>query len=126
MKSINEVIENKGEEKLQKSRRAQVIKEIYEIYTSISEIKLRRIENWKRYCQWMRRDGLIPSRVDPENNKRFRRTELFIKEIPIGSFCFLISHIKTDDLYYILSVCKDKNNRGESSGAWLLSSIYKK
>ncbi len=120
MKSIGELVLNKPIVKLEKSERAQVIKEIYSIYTSMGERKLRKIENWKRYCQWAK-DNRVPK--GPEGIKKFKKTEFFIKESNIGSFCYFISHIKTKDLYYLLSVCKDKDNRGQSCGAWLFSSV---
>lgn len=102
------------------SERASLIKEIYEIYTSDGEQARRKRENWKRYCQYCRewrKSNCLSSQ------KEFKRSRSFIQEIKIKSFCYLTSHIPTKDLYYVLSVLKDKVNRGENGFAWLFGNI---
>lgn len=119
MLGISEILQNKIEtgEKLEKSERAQITKEIYQIYTSPSERIHRRKENWARYCKWCKANKKPDS---TENQKLFKKDKTFIKEQPIKTFVYFISHIETKHLYYIKSEMLDHNNRGKSASAWLL------
>ena len=120
MKPLSElvVIRDKGPSSHEKSERAQVTKDIFELYNSIIDKKLRRVDNWKRYVEWCKTNKVPDSDV---NRKLFRRSHRFIKDMPIGTFCFFLSHLSLTDLYYCLSVCKDRNQRGESVSAWIIS-----
>lgn len=104
------------------SERSLNIEELYKLYTSVTERKLRRIENWKRYRLWLMNNRIPHS---PENVTKFRKVKTgvnkFIDEYGISSFAFMTSHIKTSDLYYVLSVARDKNHREQSIGAWLFA-----
>ena len=104
-----------------RSQRAEIISEIFDIYTSQRD--LRRKENWKRYVAWLKQYHRVTSK---ESENLFKKTKQYIKEMDIKRFCVLISHIKTDDLYYLLSVAKDMNNRNQPFGAYLISSILDK
>ncbi len=118
MKSMSEIISTRSvPAPKERNERSQIIKEIYELYTSISDKKLRRQENWKRYCEWCR-DNRYPNNA--VNQKIFRQSHRFIRVVPIGSFCYLLSHLSITDLYYTASVCRDRANRGESVGAWVI------
>lgn len=120
MSSLLQGIEFKKITKM--NERSFAVKELYELYTSLTERALRRKENWKRYRLW-----LMSKRIPhtPENVNNFKRVKSgknkFIDELSVPSFAYMISHIKTQDLYYVLSVCRDKNHRNESVGAWILS-----
>ena len=120
MKLISQVILDR-KPNLKKSERAQVISEIYDLIVSAQEKKLRKIENWRRYLIWCH--GKNPQ--NPESIKKFKKNPLFIRELSIRSFCVLISHIQTKDLYYILSIAKDRSARQQSVSAWLISEIKK-
>lgn len=118
MKSLQEIIKTKPKEKLSKSPRTQVIKEIYQMYDSLTEKKVRRDENIKRYRVLLQHNGL-------KHNKDmyiiFSRTKTFIRPItPSGMAYWLSPFKKMQDLFYIKSVCKDRNNRGESIGAYII------
>ena len=110
--------------KLSRSPRTQVVKEIYQLYDTISEKKLRRSANIERYRLWLRQFHMKHSK---ESYVSFSKTKMFIKPITPASMAFFLSHIKSQDLYYILSVAKDKSNRNESIGAYIqgLSKIKK-
>lgn len=102
------------------SKRADLIKEIYSLY---SEDKLsRKKENWKRYVLHLK--SVNRPDTQPERDK-FRTSKLFIKEYPINTFCFLISHIKTDDLFIILSNAKDMRHREMNYGGYIASHFSK-
>lgn len=119
MKSISELKFNK--ESLSKSERTQIIKEIYSIYTSISEKKHRRDENIKRYKSWLKSNSLKHSK---DIYVIFTRTGKFIREIKPSSFAYFVSHVKTKDLYFVKSICFDKSNRNESIGKYIIGLQY--
>lgn len=101
------------------SERAEIISQIYEFY--INDKQNRKKENWKRYCKWCR-DNKKPK----GSENLFKKTKLYIKELPVKAICVKLAHIPTKDLYYIKSVCFDKFNRGENVGAYLLGSLKAK
>ena len=53
----------------------------------------------------------------------FVPTPKYKKPMPVRFICVKLSHIPTKDLYYVLSVCRDKYNRGERVGSYLLWSV---
>jgi hypothetical protein len=100
------------------SERTDILKQIYSFYDTVQESELRRKENWKRYVKYLK-DGKI--RHTPEEVKKFKKNKLFLKPISPASMAFFVSHIPTKDLYYVLSVAKDKSFRGENIGAFIVS-----
>lgn len=124
MLNIADILKNKDLEspiKTAKSERTELTKQIDEIHHSPIEYNLRKKENWKRYCAWCKKNKLPDT---TENQAKFRKTKECIKEQK--SLWFLVSHIKTKDLYYIVSMMKDSNNRGKSASAWLINNVNKK
>lgn len=108
------------QEKLARSERAQIIKEMYEIYTHPAERILRKKENWRRYIDFLK---FIRQPDSKKNQSLFKRGKTFLKEQSIKSFCYFISHIPTKDLYHNKSMMQDCKNRGTSASAWLFSQI---
>ena len=53
MLNIQEIL-NKEKQNICKSERAELIKQIYEIYTCPQERVLRKKENWKRYVKYLK------------------------------------------------------------------------
>jgi hypothetical protein len=98
------------------SERSSIIKEIYKFYQD--DKQNRKKENWKRYCQWCR-DNHKPK----GSEQSFKKTKLYIKELPVKVIAIKLSHVPTKDLYYIKSECFDKFSRGENVGSYLLGSI---
>lgn len=90
------------------SERAELVKDIFAIYTSDQQKDFRKKENWKRYCQFCRDTKLPHSEV---NVRKFKRDKKYIKEHTIKSFCFITSHIPTNDMHYVLSIAKDDQHR---------------
>ena len=116
MQSINEILQNRI--KTKGSERNSVLKEIYFCYEN--DKTNRRKENWKRYCKWCR-DWKLPNNKESEN--KFKKSKFFIKELSPKVLAIKLAHIPTKDLYYVRSVAKDKYNRGENVGAFILGSI---
>lgn len=108
------------QEKLAKSERAQIIKEMYAIYTHPAERVLRKKENWKRYIAFLK---TIRQADSKKNQSIFKRGKTYLREQPISSFCYFISFIPTKDLYHNKSMMQDCKNRGTSAGGWLMSQI---
>ena len=102
MLNINDIIKDRFQnqivdiKKLQKSERAEITKELYEIYTSQSERIHRKKENWKRYIKYLKS---IKSQNTVEQQNIFKKKKEFIKEMNIENFCFMIGHIKTKDFH---------------------------
>ena len=123
MPDIKDLILNREKEVLCKSERAELTKQIYEIYCSPHERILRKKENWKRYIKYLK-ENRTPHSL--EALKTFKKKSHYIKEQPVKSLCFFISHIPTKDLYFIISEMKDQKNRGKSASAYLFSSLSTK
>ncbi len=108
------------EKKRKEQERDAPFNELYSLYCSQTQRFLRKKENWKRYRLW-----LMSNRTphNPENVQKFKRVKSginhFIEEWGRTTFAIKISHIKTPDLYYCLSIARDKENRKEPIGAWL-------
>lgn len=111
------------EKKKRISERAELIKEIYAIYNSSNQKTNRKILNWKRYCEWCR-ENKFPKGKDSE--QKFKKSKKYIKEHSIKTFCFFISPIPTADLYYISSVARDMDNRGQNFGSYIMANLLNK
>ena len=61
------------------------------------------------------------------NNPTFGLIQYIFFEITLlnslKTIVYFLSHIPTKDLYYVISIMKDKKARGESASAYLLGSI---
>lgn len=117
MKSISEITKQE-KPKLSKSERTQIIKEIYERYSTFIEKSIRRDANIERYKIWLRENRFKHSKL---LYVTFSRTKFFIRELSSSTFAIMLSHIKSKDLYFIRSECFDRNNRNQSIGAYVMS-----
>lgn len=49
---------------------------------------------------------------------------MYFKKDTEKSFCsYRLGFMKTDDLYFLISIAKDKDNRGENFNRWLFWAI---
>lgn len=101
-----------------KSERGDVLSQIYELYR-----KSNKKENWKRYIKWLKFNRIKHTKLSVED---FKKSKDCLTARVIKSFAIMLSHIPTSDLYYILSIAKDKDNRGENFSGWLMGELYKK
>lgn len=102
--------------------------EFFGLYNSITQKNLRRKENWRRYILWLKAHRI---KHTPESVVKFKKTKSssklyihgmnHIDELDVRGFAVKISHIKTHDLYYCLSIARDKDHRGEPINAWLFA-----
>lgn len=100
------------------SQRNDILRQIYSFYDSEREVFLTKKKNWKRYIEFLRENKIKDSK---ENQERFKRSKKFIKKMSPSTVAYFVSHIPTNDLYYVLSVVKDKSFRNESVGAYIMS-----
>ena len=105
------------------SQRNDILRQIYSFYDSDREVFLTKKKNWKRYIEFLRENKIKDSK---ENQERFKRSKNFIKKMSPSTVAYFVSHIPTNDLYYVLSVVKDKSFRNESVGAYIMSLNYVK
>jgi hypothetical protein len=122
MKSVFELIAT-PQEKISRNKRQQIIKEIYDIYSSLEERKFRKKENWKRYIKHCKENKVPVSGIrDNERIEKFKKNKLFIKDLTSGELAIRLGYLKEKDLFYVLSVAKDRHRCGMPVSAWLLSS----
>ena len=103
------------------SQRNDILRQIYSFYDSDREVFLTKNKNWKRYIEFLKENKLKDTK---ENQDRFKKSKKFIKKMSPSTVAYFVSHIPTNDLYYILSVVKDKSFRNESVGAYIMSLNY--
>ncbi len=116
MQSISDII--KLPEKAKGSERNSVLRDIYMLY---EKDEFRKIENWKRYRRWC--ESTQKSASLKESQDSFRKDRSFIKTFTPKQIAIKLAHIPTKDLYYLRSECRDRANRKESVGGYLLGSI---
>ena len=99
-----------------KSHRAELFKELYSYY----ELSYKK-NAWSDYKRWLGKNRFKHS---PVKVAEFRKSKEFRKPIDISSFCsYWFGFLKTEDLYYLISIARDKHNRGENFNKWLFWSI---
>jgi len=136
MNNISEYLKSSIKPK-PRSQRAEVIEELYKIYTSQTQRGFRKRENFKRYISWLKQNRInekIEGRVKTYTSfskKKLASNERFIKEYDLKTFSILLSPFskknKNEDvLYYFLSLGRDMENRSQNFGSYLLGSIFKK
>lgn len=97
-----------------KSQRSEYLSELYQFYEKDYKIQM-----WKDYVAWLKTNRKKHSKSTIEEYK-----VIHFKRISLKTFCsFWLGHIPTDDLYYLISIAKDKDNRGESFNRWLFWSL---
>lgn len=98
-------------------QREILLREIYQFYTA--EKDKRRKENWKRYCTWCKTNHFSNT---PQNQKSFKKSKMFIKEVSFASLCWLLKHIPLEHLPYFISTGREFAQTGKNFGAWLAMS----
>lgn len=93
-----------------KSQRAELFNDLYSFYE-----KDYKKQKWKEYISWLKKNR---KKHTKEAIAEFRLVSY--PKISIRSFCsFWLGHIPTDDLYYLVSIARDCDNRGISFNKWL-------
>ena len=92
------------------------INEMYAMYASEQERKLRKMYNFNNYKAWLQ---LHRYKHSLNHVSLFKKDRRFVGELEIGAFCIRLAKLSPDDLYYMNSIVKDKYHRGESVGAYI-------
>lgn len=110
--TLQEAIKKYKNEKPKISQRSDLLRQIYEYYQ-----KSYKINTWHNYLKWLKENK---KEVSKETQDEFRKTKIYHKQIDIRSFCsFWLGHIPTKDLWYLLSIAKDMENRNQNFNKWL-------
>lgn len=102
-----------------RSERNSIFNELYSHYE-----KSYKKNTWASYISWLKANRLKHSR---EQVEKFKKSSAFRKQITVKSFCsFWLGWMSTQDLYYLVSIARDKENRGENFNKWLFWAIKHK
>jgi hemerythrin len=118
--SIQDIFSNFGDFPVEvkpltkKEKREILMREIFSYYKA--EAGKRKMENWKRYCKWCRENRLSDIK---ENQQKFKKTRMYIKEMTLESLSWLLRHIPQEDLHYFVSTGKEFSYTDRSFGGWL-------
>ena len=116
---LSDAIKEWEVKKVKGSERTDLFRQIYSFYDTVQEDNIRRKTNWKRYVAYLKENKLEHSK---ETLAKFKKSKSFLKKITDKSVAtFWLSHVETSDLWYVLSVCKDKSFRNESVGGYICS-----
>lgn len=96
--------------------RNDILKQIYSFYDTEQEIILTKKANWKKYIEFLKRNKVRDSQ---EQQGVFKKSKFFIRKMTPSGLSYFLSHIPTKDLWYILSVVKDRAFRNESVGVYI-------
>lgn len=114
--TLQEAIKKYKNEKPKISQRSDLLRQIYEYYQ-----KSYKKNTWFNYLKWLKENK---KEVSEETQNEFRKTKLYHKQIDTRSFCsFWLGHIPTEDLWYLLSIAKDMDNRNQNFNKWLFWSL---
>lgn len=122
--------------KLQTKTRKDIIKEIYELYTTERQKTFRSRENWRRYVNWLKTNKVNEKTLGrTETVKLWKKKgtkeykflkEMSTKELAIFLAPFNAKNNNLDALYYLASLGRDMNNRKENFSSFLMwSTNYK-
>lgn len=103
-------------EKRSRSERAELLGQLYTFYQ-----KDYKKQTWKTYVTWLKENKKKHSKDMMEVFKKTKSYYPIIKEKSF--FSYWIGHVPTRDLYYLLSIAKDKDNRRESFNKWLFFNL---
>ena len=111
---LNDVLSKPTKKKL--NPRTDLLKQIYSFYDTEQEVILTKKANWVRYVANLK---LRKVKDSQEQQRAFKKSKLFIRKMSPSSMAFFLSHIPTQDLWYVLSVVKDRSFRNEGVGIYI-------
>lgn len=96
------------------NQRQELFAELYNYYE-----KDYKRQAWKSYVAWLKQNRVKHTKLAVENYKK-----VAFKKITVKSFVsYWLGFIPTPDLWYLVSIAKDMDNRGQSFNKWLFYSI---
>lgn len=121
MLSIADAIKDFQIKEKPKNQRNDLLKQIYSFYDTEQEVVHTKKANWKRYVLHLKENKIKDSQ---EQQVKFKKSKKFLKKHSPSTIAFFLSHIPTKDLWYILSVAKDRVYRNESVGVYIIGLSY--
>jgi hypothetical protein len=104
------------------NERQTLLKELYDVY-----VLENKFENYYRYSKWLGKVKICTEKVEEFKKVKLPIEKKYIKPITSAFFAIKLSHIPTEDLYYLVSVKKDSVHRKgytrSSFTKWLWFSI---
>lgn len=97
------------------SQRAEILAELYEFYREDWKKS-----TWKNYIQWLKKHRTKHSEMA---RVTFKSSSNYFAEMNVKYFAVRLAHIPTEDLYYLISIAKDKQKRNEDFNRWLFGSL---
>lgn len=122
MNNLSDILKQ-WEPQVARSNRAAILQDIISLYRTEQETKLRKLKNIERYKKWLRENRI---RRTPETDMKFKKSNLFLKELSDKTICVMLGHVKTNDLDLVYSNCKDLSARGKSVASYVYSLGYYK
>ena len=93
-----------------RSERNELFNQLYAFYEKSWKKNM-----WIDYIAWLKKNHFKHSK-----EKVLAYKKVAYPKISEKSFCsYWLGHIPTNDLYYLVSIAKDKDNRGENFNRWL-------
>lgn len=106
-----------------KSQRNDLMNQIYSFYLTDQERVHNKKYRLKLYKVWLKENNYkhtLERALEFKKTKIFKNTKGFT---PKTMACFFLSHIPTKDLFYVLSMVKDKYIRNKSVGVYIKSLV---
>lgn len=96
------------------NQRQELFAELYNYYE-----KDYKRQAWKGYVAWLKQNRFKHTKLTVEDYKKNA-----FKKITVKSFVsYWLGFIPTQDLWYLVSIAKDMDNRGQSFNRWLFWAI---
>lgn len=76
---------------------------------------------WLNYIKWLKQNKFKSSK---DKQVEFKKSKFYYPKDSEKTFCsYRLGFMKTNDLYFLISIAKDKENRGENFNQWLFWAI---
>ncbi len=107
------------EQKKVRSQRADILSQIIEVYRDPKEDISRKKLNFSTFITYCKKYHLRWK--DQSTQLEFKRSKLYLKPLTDTRVAVTLSKLTLKDLYYVLSICKDRLNRNENVGAYIVT-----
>lgn len=118
MQQINNLLKLPEQKKV-RSQRADVLSQIIEVYRDPKEDISRKRLNMSIFIAYCKKYHLRWK--DQSTQTEFKRSKIYLKPLTDTRIAVALSKLNLKDLYYVLSVCKDRLNRSENVGAYIIT-----
>lgn len=115
--SLKQALQEKQQEYSGKKFRSERNEQFFELYNHYAKSYKKNM--WVNYIGWLKQNRFKHSKERVAQYKKIAYPIINEK-----SFCsYWFGFMKTNDLYFLNSICRDKENRGENVNKWLFWAI---